>query len=76
MNIQLQYGTAVAAIPAAALAVLTFTYLMDDTVKTAEDVEREFGVMPLTVIPEGKIEGLSGSESEQSRSRRGRKGKK
>ena len=53
----------------------TVQFLLDDTLMTAEDVEKEFGVMPLTVIPEGKIEGLSGSESEQSRSRRGRKGK-
>ena len=40
------------------LAVLTVMYLMDDTLKTAEDVEKNFGVMPLTVIPEGKIENL------------------
>ena len=41
------------------MAVLTVTYLMDDTVKTAEDVEKYFGFMPLTVIPEGKIEGMA-----------------
>lgn len=40
------------------LAVFTVGFLMDDTFKYAEDIEREFGVMPLTVIPEGKIEGL------------------
>ena len=40
------------------LAVLTVMYLMDDTLKSAEDVEKHFGVMPLTVIPEGKIEGM------------------
>ncbi len=42
----------------AALAVLTVIYRMDDTVKTSEDLEKAFGVMPLSVIPEGKIEGI------------------
>lgn len=32
--------------------------LMDDTFKSAEDVEKAFGVMPLTVIPEGNLEGI------------------
>ena len=62
---------------AAALAVLTFTYLMDDTVKTAEDVEREFGVMPLSTIPEGTIEGMGGhAEEDKRRFFRGKKRKK
>ncbi len=51
-----------------ALAFLTIRFLMDDTFKSAEEVEKEFGVMPLTVIPEGKIEGLESSEdSKRSR---------
>ena len=45
------------------LAVLTVMYLMDDTLQSAEDVEKHFGVMPLTVIPEGKIEGLDSDDS-------------
>ena len=28
-------------------------------VNTAEDVEKEFGIMPFTVIPEGDIEEIS-----------------
>ena len=40
------------------LAIFTVQFIMDDTFKTAEDIEKVFGVMPLTVIPEGKIEGL------------------
>ena len=40
------------------LVVLTVIYRMDDTIKTSEDLEKVFGVMPLSVIPEGKIEGL------------------
>ena len=41
------------------MVVLTVMYLMDDTLKSAEDVEKTFGVIPLTTIPEGKIEGLA-----------------
>lgn len=40
------------------LSVLTVIFLMDDTVKTAEDVEKEFGIMPLAVIPEGDVPAL------------------
>ena len=49
------------------LAVFTVQFLMDDTFRYAEDIEREFGVMPLTVIPEGKIEGFETSEDKVSR---------
>lgn len=51
------------------LAILTVEFLMDDTLKTAEDVEREFGVMPLTTIPEGKIEGFESTEDKAKRKR-------
>lgn len=53
------------------LAIFTVQFLMDDTFKSAEDVEKEFGVMPLTVIPEGKIEGLDSQEDAKVK-RRGR----
>ena len=46
------------------LAVLTVIYLMDDTIKNADDVEKNFGVMPLTTIPEGKIEGMKSGKTE------------
>ena len=46
------------------LAILTIRYLMDDTIQTAEDVEKEFGIMPLSVIPEGEVKGLGGHVSE------------
>ena len=39
--------------------VLTVIYLMDDTIKTSEDVEKMFGVMPLSVIPDVEIEGFA-----------------
>lgn len=64
------------------LAFCTLQYLMDDTFKTAEDIEREFGVMPLSVIPEGKIEGMdsaadmSRKELRELRKRNKRSGKK
>ena len=44
---------------AVVLGVLTFFYVTDDTLKTADDVEKEFGVMPLTLVPDGYIEAIS-----------------
>ena len=58
------------------LAILTAMYLMDDTLKTAEDVEKHFGIMPLTVIPEGKIEGLDPTEEVKTKRNRFRKRRK
>ena len=52
------------------LAIFTVQFLLDDTFKTADDIQREFGVMPLTVIPEGKIEGLDSSEEKSKRRRK------
>ena len=58
------------------LAILTAMYLMDDTLKTPEDVEKHFGIMPLTVIPEGKIEGLDPTEEVKTKRNRFRKRRK
>jgi len=52
------------------LAIFTVQFLLDDTFKTADDIQREFGVMPLTVIPEGKIEGLESTEYKSKRKRK------
>lgn len=57
------------------LGVLTVLYLLDDTIKTSEDVEKEFGIMPLSVIPEGEIKGL-GKKEEITERRRLRIGQK
>ena len=38
------------------LGFFTILYITDDTLNSAEDVEKAFGVMPLTVIPEGKFD--------------------
>ncbi len=35
--------------------VLIIRFLLDDTLKTAEDIENEFGFAPLTIIPENDI---------------------
>lgn len=62
------------------LGILTGQFLTDDTFKSAEDVEREFGVMPITVIPEGKIEGLEPDDdkgkTKKSKSKKRGKAKK
>lgn len=58
------------------LAFLTAGFLLDDTIKTAEDVEKEFGVMPLTVIPEGTVAGLKKDRDSEKRSRRHMKSRK
>ena len=57
------------------LGVLTVLYLLDDTIKTSEDVEKEFGIMPLSVIPEGEIKGM-GKKEELTERRRLRIGQK
>ena len=59
------------------MGVLAFFYLTDDTLKSSDDVEKEFGVMPLTVIPEGNIEAISDKREEdiQKEKKRQRKQK-
>lgn len=57
----------------AMIAILTVLFMMDDTLKTADDVEKMFGVMPLSVIPEGEIAGFTKEDdSKKRRSSRGR----
>ena len=46
-------------------------YLMDDTIHTAEDMEKYFGLVPLTVIPESS--GVSGEEEYTDKKKKGRK---
>ena len=58
----------------AVAGVFTVFYLLDDTIKSSEDVEKFFGVMPLSVIPEGNLQN-SGQESQGS-GKKGRRGKK
>lgn len=60
-------NTVIGAIAALVLLCGSFTvkFVMDDTFKSADDIERIFGVMPLTVIPE--------SDSRELKSRKHRK---
>lgn len=41
------------------LAIFTVPYLMDDTINSSDDVEKLFGALPLTVIPEGNLNDLT-----------------
>lgn len=61
---------------AVALIVLTILYLRDDTMRTAEDVEKAFGIMPLTVIPEGDIASISDKKEEQIKKQKNKERKK
>ena len=58
---KLAKNTILGAILAMLLVAVIFVarMLMDDSLNTAEDVEKEFGIMPFTVIPEGDIEEIS-----------------
>lgn len=58
---KLAKNTILGAILAMLLVAVIFVVrmLMDDSLNTAEDVEKEFGIMPFTVIPEGDIEEIS-----------------
>ena len=65
------------------IVILTALFMMDDTLKTADDVEKMFGVMPLSVIPEGEIAGFakeddtkkrrSGKRSSKQKNKKGKK---
>lgn len=54
----------------------TAMFLMDDTLKTAEDIEKEFGIMPLTVIPGGDYEAVSDKEEKKNRKKEQKKRRK
>ena len=44
------------------LGIFTVIFMMDDTIKTSEDVEKFLGAMPLAVIPEGEISVKTGND--------------
>lgn len=60
----------------AVAAILIVRLLMDDTFKSADDVEKAFGVMPLTIIPEGDLEGIDDKAEEQIRKEKKKKRRK
>lgn len=51
------------------VGILTVQYLLDDTLKTSDDIEKYLGVLPLSVIPEGKIEGSKSGKSKTKHSK-------
>jgi capsular polysaccharide biosynthesis protein len=57
-----------------AVGIYTVQFLMDDTLKTAEDVEKAFGVMPLSVIPEGDVDEGSNVKGKRNRKKKEKKG--
>lgn len=59
-----------------AMGVLTVFFVADDTMKSAEEVERAFGIMPLTVIPEGEIAEISDKREEEIRREKKRRRKR
>lgn len=61
---------------AVALAFLTFIFISDDTLKSSEEVEKVFGVMPLTVIPEGDLGDNKEEESSDKKDDKTKGGKK
>ena len=70
-------NTAVGALLGAliAIAVIIVRYMMDDTIKTPEDVEKEFGVLPLSVIPEGSFsDDKDGGKNSRRKLRKAEKG--
>lgn len=50
--------------------------LQDDTVKSADEVQKEFGVMPLTVIPEGSLDEISDAVEHKNKGKKSKKNKK
>ena len=56
------------------LAILTVIFVLQDTVKSADDIERMFGTLPLAVIPEGEIGVLA--EGSRDNAKKGRFGRK
>ena len=51
-------------------AVIIARYLMDDTIHSAEDMEKYFGVAPLSVIPENESLDDGAEETSQKRKRK------
>ena len=62
-------GAAVALLLMAAF--FAFRFMSDDTFKSADDVERIFGAMPLTVIPESNSKELKKRKRRKKRKKRG-----
>lgn len=56
-------------------AYIIISHMMDDTIHTPEDMEKYFGIVPLTSIPESDMVRQEDDEDAEQHSRRVRKGK-
>lgn len=45
--------------------ILIVQFLMDDTYKSPDEINKEFGIQPLAVVPEGKIKGLKANRRDK-----------
>lgn len=52
------------------MGILLFLFITDDTLNSAEDVEKYFGIMPLTVIPEGIMESISDKAEKETKKKK------
>ncbi len=52
------------------IGYLVVRYLMDDTFKTPDEINKYYGVQPLAVIPEGKIKNLNTKARDKKRGRK------
>ena len=55
---------------------LIVMYLLDDSIRTSEDLEKYFGIVPLTIIPESDAFGVDDDELEERKFRFRKGGKK
>jgi len=58
------------------IVVLTIMFVTDNTLKSADDVEKTFGIMPLTIIPESDIGSLNEEKSVDESTNRNKKNRK
>ncbi len=58
------------------VAILTILFVTDNTLNSADDVEKAFGIMPLTVIPESDIGSLNEDIKVEESSRKHRRHRK
>ncbi|MBR4184001.1 MAG: hypothetical protein IKQ56_09315, partial [Lachnospiraceae bacterium] len=58
------------------VGILTLLYITDNSLRSSEDVEKAFGMLPLAIIPEGDIKSISDAVEKQGRHRKHKKKKK
>ena len=58
------------------VGILTLLYITDNSLRSSEDVEKAFGMMPLAIIPEGDIASISDAVEKTNRRKRHKKTKK